>query len=259
MLGKDLSEALGGIADDKIEAAMHMQKVSRKPRWIRVAACAAMLALLVTVVYFAPGKPQVVPDSTGGTQVVQKPMFGIQVYAADGLMYISEAEDEPIFVGEEIVEEDIALGIPLDGRAYVYNTVTGEWEPMFVRERLPKFDLIIWVEEGWEELEAEMVVYQDGEKVDVWDRESKNFRYSLAMNREGQTGWHLSCSFQEVVTLEILVQSQKTGEILLKQVIKVTPAVYEKEEETVAPDGSTVMQVVMNEGYMLEVLESYMK
>lgn len=255
MLGKDLSEALSGIAEDKIEAAANMTPAHRRPLWIRAAACAALVALLIGVVYFAPGKPQVVTDPTGGTQVVQKPMFGIQVYAADGLRYVSEATDEPIFAGEPIEDNSNPLGIPMDGRAYRYNTVTGEWEPLFERKRLPKFDLVIWVEEGWEELEADLVVYQDGEKVDLWDRESKNYRRFLAMNREGQTGWNLSCSFQEVVTLEILVQSQKTGEILLKQVIKVTPAVYEKEEETVAPDGSTVMQVVMNEGYMLEVME----
>lgn len=257
MLGKDLSEALGGITDDKIEAAANLAPAHRRPIWIRAAACAVVLALLVGLVYFAPGKSQVEPDPTGGTQVVQKPMFGIQVYAANGLMYISEAEDEPIFAGEEIEEQDISLGIPMDGKAYRYNTVTGEWEPLFAKKRLPKFDLIIWVEEGWEEMEADLVVYQDGVKVDLWDRESKNYRRFLAMNREGQTGWNLSCSFQEVVTLEILVQSQKTGEILLKQVIKVTPAVFEKEETTVSPDGSTVMQVVMNEGYMLEVKESY--
>lgn len=253
MLGKNLSEALSDISDDKIEAAAHVVPKSRRHIWVRIAACAAVLALLVGLVYFAPGKPQVVPDPTGGTQVVQKPMFGIQVYAADGLMYISEAEDEPIFAGEEIEEQDIPLGMPVDGRLYRYNSITGKWEDVYAKERLPKFDLVIWIKEEWEELEADLVVYQDGVKVDLWDKNSPNFRRSLAMNRDGQTGWHLSCSFEETVTLEIIVESQKTGELLLKQVIKVTPAIFEKRENAVSPDGSTVTQVVSNEGYMLEV------
>ena len=257
MLGKDLSEALCGIAEDKIEAAAQVAPESHRPLWVRAAACAAVLAILIGAVLFWPGSPQVVEDPTGGTQVVVRPLFGIQVYAAEGLMYVSESEGKPIFAGEPIEDNSNPLGIPMDGRAYRYNTVTGEWEPLFERKRLPKFDLVIWVEEGWEELEADLVVYQNGEKVDLWDRESKNYRRFLAMNREGQTGWSLSCSFQEVVTLEILVESKKTGEILLKQVIKVTPAVFEKEEATVAPDGSTVMQVYMNEGYMLEILDEY--
>lgn len=262
MLGKDLSEALGGIADDKIEAAANMAPAHRRSTWVRVAACAAVLAILIGAMLFWPGSPQVVENPTGGTQVVVRPLFGIQVYAAEGLRYVSEATDEPIFAGEPIEDELIEdnsnpFGVPMDGRAYRYNTVTGEWEPLFANKRLPKFDLVIWVEEGWEELEADLVVYQNGKKVDLWDRESPNFRRFLAMNREGQTGWSLSCSFQEVVTLEILVESKKTGEILLKQVIKVTPAVFEKEEATVAPDGSTVMQVFMNEGYMLEILDEY--
>ena len=50
MLGKDLSEALGGIGDDKILAAMKVYEKKRRRRGIiyRAAAMAAMLAILLT-------------------------------------------------------------------------------------------------------------------------------------------------------------------------------------------------------------------
>ena len=56
MLGKDLSEALGGIADDKIEAAANLAPAHRRrPIWVRAAACAAVLALLIGAMFFWPG------------------------------------------------------------------------------------------------------------------------------------------------------------------------------------------------------------
>lgn len=48
MLGKNLSEALSDISDDKIEAAANYTPKGRRQLWVRVAACAAVLALLVT-------------------------------------------------------------------------------------------------------------------------------------------------------------------------------------------------------------------
>lgn len=56
MLGKDLSEALGGIAEDKIEAAANVAPANRRPVWVRVAACAAVLALLIGAMLFWPGE-----------------------------------------------------------------------------------------------------------------------------------------------------------------------------------------------------------
>ena len=53
MLGKDLSEALSGISDDKIEAAAHVVPGSRRHIWIRVAACAAVLAILLTMFFWS--------------------------------------------------------------------------------------------------------------------------------------------------------------------------------------------------------------
>ena len=259
MLGKDLSQALSDISDDKIEAAANYAPKGRRQLWVRVAACAAVLALLVTGAFFAPGVPQEVPDGTGGTQIVRKPMLGVQVYAADGLMDINEETDEPIFAGETIKDDGTALGMPTDGRLYRYNSITGEWEDVYARERLPKFDLIIWVEEEWEGQSPKLMVYYNGEKVDFTDKNSTNFRRGLAGLRDGRTGWHLSCSFEDVATLEIVVENQETGEVLLKYVIKATPAVFEKKETTVAPDGSAVTQLVANEGYMLEVKEMYPK
>lgn len=55
MLGKDLSDVLGGISDDKIEAAAHVVPRSRRHIWIRVAACAAVLAILLTALLW-PGE-----------------------------------------------------------------------------------------------------------------------------------------------------------------------------------------------------------
>ena len=51
MLGKDLSEAMGGIADEKIMDAMqaYEKKKGHGNLWFRVAAVAAMLAIVLTV------------------------------------------------------------------------------------------------------------------------------------------------------------------------------------------------------------------
>lgn len=51
MSGKDLSEAMGGITDEKIEGAIHAyeKKGIRRNVWFRVAAVAAMLAIVLTV------------------------------------------------------------------------------------------------------------------------------------------------------------------------------------------------------------------
>lgn len=77
MLGKDLSEALSGIAEDKIEAAANMTPAHRRPLWIRAAACAAVLAILIGAVLFWPG------TLTGdGGQIIAVPGV-LKVYACD--------------------------------------------------------------------------------------------------------------------------------------------------------------------------------
>lgn len=67
MLGKDLSEALGGVAEDKIEAAANVATKSRRHIWVRVAACAAVLAILLTTLLW-PGQPK-----TENGQIVAMP------------------------------------------------------------------------------------------------------------------------------------------------------------------------------------------
>ena len=47
MLGEELSRALSDISDDKIEAAANMVPKSRKHTWMRVAVCAAVVALVI--------------------------------------------------------------------------------------------------------------------------------------------------------------------------------------------------------------------
>ena len=77
MLGKDLSEALSGIAEDKIEAAANLAPAHRRPLWIRAAACAAVLAILIGAVLFWPG------TLTGdGGQIIAVPGV-LKVYACD--------------------------------------------------------------------------------------------------------------------------------------------------------------------------------
>lgn len=56
MLGKDLSQALSDISDNKIEAAANYAPKGRRQLWMRVAACAAVLALLVTALVW-PAAP----------------------------------------------------------------------------------------------------------------------------------------------------------------------------------------------------------
>lgn len=76
MLGKDLSEALGGISDDKIEAAAYVVPKSRRHIWVRVAACAAVLAILLTALLW-PGETK---NEDG--QIVVSPGI-LRVYACD--------------------------------------------------------------------------------------------------------------------------------------------------------------------------------
>lgn len=54
MSGKDLSEAMGGIADEKIESAIHAyeKKGTRRNVWFRVAAVAATLAIVLTAAFW---------------------------------------------------------------------------------------------------------------------------------------------------------------------------------------------------------------
>lgn len=77
MLGKDLSQALSDIADDKIEVAANLPQARRRPVWVRVAACAAVLALLVGAMLFWPGETK-----TEDGQIVAVPGV-MRVYAAE--------------------------------------------------------------------------------------------------------------------------------------------------------------------------------
>jgi hypothetical protein len=97
MLGKDLSEALSGIADDKIEAAAQVAPESHRPLWVRAAACAAVLAILIGAVLFWPG------TLTGdGGQIIAVPGV-LKVYACD---LEATPENE---VQEHIFSEDVFL------------------------------------------------------------------------------------------------------------------------------------------------------
>ena len=85
MFGKDLSEALGGIGDEKITAAMKVyeKKQRRRSIWLRAAAVAAVLAIILAATLWprqteegqliiAPGVVRVYAyDLTSGTDVSQ--------------------------------------------------------------------------------------------------------------------------------------------------------------------------------------------
>ena len=76
MLGKDLSEAMGGIADEKIESAIHAyeKKGTRRNVWFRVAAVAAMLAIVLTVTLW--------PRRTASGEIITAPGI-MKVYGYD--------------------------------------------------------------------------------------------------------------------------------------------------------------------------------
>ena len=54
MSGEKIFQALGSISDEKLESAMYVyeRKESRKRIWIRAAMCAAMVALLLSVIFW---------------------------------------------------------------------------------------------------------------------------------------------------------------------------------------------------------------
>ena len=260
MLGKDLSEALGGIAEDKIEAAANLAPVRhRRPTWVRFAACAALVALLIGVVYFAPGKPQVMTDPTGGTRVVQKPMFGIQVYAADGPMEMDEEIDEPIFAGESDKNVAPDFGLPNDGKLRMYNATTGEWELVFKQEgeKLPVVEFYVWWDEFQDIYNPYLTLYLNGEKMDAKKMGNKILVGYIGFRDKGMVGWIVTCTFEEASELEVLVTDKETGTVLLKQTMLITPAIYEKEVQVENGNGGTATELVKNEGYMIEILDEY--
>ena len=260
MLGKDLSEALSGIADDKIEAAANMTPVRyHRPTWARFAACAALVAVLIGVVYFAPGQPQVVPDPTGGTQVVVKPMFGIRVMAAEGFSDMEAADEEPMFVGEENSAADDSFGVPTDNKLRMYNAKTGEWELVYKDEgeKLPQVTFQVYWDKYQEKYNPHLTIYVNGQKMTGEKMKNTMMVGFLGYKDQGMVAWIITCTFEESALLEIVVEDKETGETLLKQAMQVTPAIYEKEVSVINPDGNSVTEVFVNEGYLLEVKEEY--
>lgn len=75
MLGRKLSEALSNISDEKIEAAAGITPKSSRHIWVRVAACAAVLALLLTALLW-PGR-----EAANG-EIIAAPGI-LKVYACD--------------------------------------------------------------------------------------------------------------------------------------------------------------------------------
>lgn len=78
MLGRKLSEALSNISDEKIEAAAGITPKSSRHIWVRVAACAAVLALLLTALLWPN---ETITDDGKGELVVVPGV--LKAYACD--------------------------------------------------------------------------------------------------------------------------------------------------------------------------------
>lgn len=251
MRKQELKEAFSQLhaSEELVQEVLSLEMENKKPVngfkiAKRVAACAAVLAVLLTAMLW--------PGETGTSDGTRKPALGVQVYAADGLVELGSTGGTPVYAGEENTRPD--LGLPDDRNVYVYNSSTGEWELLHktAEDRPPQFTLIIWTHDYLEDYSPRLSVYRDGTLVDLTDKDSVNFNLSLAGFRDGRQGWDLTCSFEEVTTLEIIVEDENTGTLLLKQIVEVTPAIYKTENIPGEEDG-----VFKNEGYMLVIKEEY--
>lgn len=122
MLGKDLSEALGGIADDKIEAAANLAPVQRRPLWVRVAACVAVLALLIGAMLFWPGEVK-----TEDGKIIEAPGI-LKVYAC-----AAEENVKP----EQLKDYELTQGTA--------NLATNVWNPQF--SIVTGIPVMLWMQE----------------------------------------------------------------------------------------------------------------
>ena len=248
------------VMEMKVEEK-HTVKWNGKKLAVRLASLAAAVAVMVGL-FFLPGPPVVVPDpdSTGQTQVVQKPLLGIRVHAEEGVIDLGEERDGPILAGEESTDADGDLGLfykPYEVK--IFNTETGEWELYHKKEteRMPKIDFeISW--EGLEEYHARIKVIANGEEVDL-SRQREDFNVGwIGYADRGVVGWLLSCSLTEEKEVEIIVYDADTNQTIRMVKMHITPAFYEKQTEGGDSIDPSIGTTNKNEGYMVEVLEEFM-
>lgn len=123
MLGKDLSNALSGIADDKIESAMNAyarRKARVRQGWLRVAAVAATLAILLTAALWpaeteegfitAPGVMKVYAyDSSTGTSTADMELRELEAEMRASLGMWWKGMNSEVGIPLKYVAEDDAL------------------------------------------------------------------------------------------------------------------------------------------------------
>lgn len=249
---KQLMDATGGIREAYIEeAAMPRHKQSVWPRLVSVAAAAVLIVGMLFATEHSSGNPG--QDSTGGSDGDRQPLFGIRVYAAEGLVDLNEAAEGTIFAGEEVTDPSNEFGLLTDGTVYAFNTITGEWEIIQKEdgERLPQVVFeILW--EEFDDYRPCIEVKCNDEVIDIAAMKNNFLVGFIGYKGRGMVGWALTCSFEEQSILEVTVRDMDTEMVLMQQVILVTPALYEMNDSM---NGETT--VLVNEGYMLEVLDYY--
>ena len=115
MLGKDLSEAMEGIDDEKIESAIHAyeKRGARRNVWFRVAAVAAMLAIVLTVTLW--------PRRTASGEIITAPGI-MKVYGYDW----EENQDVDVLKKYELTSNE-------DYFMTIYNAaISANWKRHFV-------------------------------------------------------------------------------------------------------------------------------
>ena len=251
-------------SDDMVSKAMQIpEEAEVRPSFSglrvarRVAAAAVSVAVLIGAMVL-PGPPVTVTDPTGGTQVVHMPLFSVQVYANNEYVDLSSDSNETIYAGDENTNTNSEFGRLENKDPMIFNTTTGEWEKwdIYEKEKLPMFEVVIWYHKLPNKADVLLEIYQDGERVNP-GKENRNFKTTIVFAMDDMEGFGIWCCVEEQSTLEFVVKNN-AGDILLRHKVLVTPAIYETQMDS---NGNDVPNgepwVSKNEGYMLEVLESY--
>lgn len=246
---RELNEAFSSLhaSDALVQEVLDMKYEKKNPMPVRTivrraAVCAAVLAVLLTAVFW---------PATPGEDTKKTLGLSIQVYADGEFVDLQESDDDAIFAGDD--NESPYPPVPKDRNVYVYNETTGEWELLHKKpeDKPPEFTLVVLTNE-YLEYEPQIYVYIDGEEMDIFAKDNPNFRRYLGGFRDGRSGTSLVFNFEKVTMVEVVVTDKNDGTLLLRQVIEVTPAIYEVTNQLGEEDG-----VVENEGYMLVVKEKY--
>ena len=272
MENKKFKEAFSAVkaSDDMVNAVLELPAQARpgagRSGWsvlARVAATAAVVALLIGAMVL-PAPPASVTDPSGSTQVVPNSLFGIYVYADGNLVNLNNQAGDPFFAGEEDKSVDNDYGYFDDREVKVYNTETGEWEVLQKNkdEGAPIFDLVIWVGNLDKIYSPDILIYMDGELMPDMNfyRDINYFGTGWTwIGKEKRAGWRITCRLDHEADVEIVIRDKHTETLLVKHKLHVIPAINKIAVESTKPNSSNATEVWLqtNEGYLLEVIESY--